>query len=161
MKIHALSLSTKTFLLASTLLLGCSRQSPDSDSTASKTQLIPGTRMTVADVNGLCDQLLTHPNHAEARDWVKRHPQSVFSAEDKSTVAAVAQKLYDAGASQVVIEFGKSDGSEIPLMLTVFLPTDKEARQKIFALNPELSRLRHQAEMKDYGQKCLSFRLQE
>src|SRR5438477_1604378 len=116
-----------TLLFALTLFLGCSRKSAEAGSSSSgaNDQLIPGTKMTVADINGGCDELLKDPNHMEARDWVKRHPQGLFSTEDKSTVATVAQKLYDAGASQIVIRFGKTDGSEIPLSLVVFIPPDK------------------------------------
>jgi hypothetical protein len=41
--------------------------------------------------------------------------------------------------------------------MVIVLPTDKAARQKLFAMDPELSQACDQTPVKDYGQKYLHY----
>ena len=106
-------------------------------------------------------EILKSPDIMEARDWVRRYPKSLFSddtivadAEGGTPLGPVVERLFTAGAQRIVVHHASG---KMYLGLVVVLPADPAARQKIFALEPQLSQLCQQREAKDHGQKYLYY----
>jgi hypothetical protein len=72
-------------------------------------------------------------------------------------MAPIVERLYQAGADKVVIEYGKIGQGDVLVALIVVMPKDPAARQKVIALDPELSQLQQQRPTKEFGQKYLYY----
>jgi hypothetical protein len=100
----------------------------------------------------------------EARDWLTRYPKGLFSSHalnendpNGTPLASVVERLSAAGAQRIVVHYGALGKGQFFLGLVVVLPADATARQKIFALDPELSQLTEQRRAVDSGQKYLYY----
>lgn len=157
MKIKLMHLKLAPALLAFLLALGCSRQSPDSSSEQSDSGGSSGAaKEAAAQDDALAAEILKSPDIMEASDWVKRFPKSEFGKEG-TPFPPIVQRLTGAGAQRVVVHHFKSS---VFLGVVVVLPTDAAARQRVFALEPELSQLALQRTANDSGQKYLYYSFQ-
>jgi hypothetical protein len=100
----------------------------------------------------------------EARDWVARHPKSLFSSHalnegdpNGTLLAPVVTRLSNAGAQRVVIHYGAMGQGQVLTGVIVVLPSDSAAREKLFTLDSELSELSQQKHATDSGQKYLYY----
>jgi len=155
MNITHLRLTPALFVLL--FALGCSKQPPD----ASSGQSAGAVQGAAADDDARAMDILKSPDIVEARDWVRRYPKSLFSAdtiaedaEGGTPLGPIVERLFTAGAQRVVVHHASG---KMYLGLIVVLPSDPAARQKVFALEPQLSQLCQQREAKDQGQKYLYY----
>ena len=155
---HLKILTTLILLLG---VIGCSKQSPEAEATKPDDEAPEvGSREMAAGVDKMCEEVLQSADKLEAADWLKRYPKSAVGEDEDGRpvlLAPVVARLREAGAQRVVIEFVKLGQAELLVSLIVVLPADAPARQKLFALEPELSQLCQQTPMKDYGQKYLHY----
>jgi hypothetical protein len=140
-------------ILALLLVLGCSKQSPDQSESGRSSSAAKGA---ATQDDARADEIMKSPDIMEARDWVKRYPNSVFGKEG-TPFPPIVERLTSAGAPRVVVHHFKSS---IFLGVVVVLPTDPGVRQKVFALEPELSQLALQRQAQDHGQKYLYYSFQ-
>jgi len=149
------------FSIALALLLpfGCSKSASDS-STASDTEApeVADKKMT-SEIDKMCEEILQSPDKMEARDWIKQYPKSVIGKEQETqkSVALVAGRFYDAGVSRVIIQYTRIGQGVFLTAMVVELPKDSAARQKCFAMEPELSQICDQTAVTDRGQKYLHY----
>jgi hypothetical protein len=155
-------------LLTLLVAVGCPEQSPDSPLTESDSEKpsVAGKQKSSED-DKRCEEILKSPNIMEARDWLKRYPKGLFSSHaldpddpNGTPLAPVVARLVDAGAKPIVIHYGMLGKGQVLLGVVVGLPADPDARQKIFAMEPELSQLCQQRSTKDYGQKYLYYSME-
>ena len=162
-------MKTKTthFNLGLTLLVlfaavGCSKPSSDSADSDSDSEVSPKPSKALAAADDKrAEEILKSPDIVEARDWVRRFPKSLFSndtvkedAEGGTPLGPVVERLFAAGAQRVVVQH---INNTFYAGLVVVLPTEAPAREKIFAMDPELSQLCQQRQSKDFGQKYLYY----
>jgi hypothetical protein len=140
--------------------IGCSRQTPDPATSASGRPPAASQEMAAAE-DKRAEGILRSSDIMEARDWVRRYPKSLFSphaiAEDGqggTPLGPVVERLFSAGAQRVVVHHANRARL---LGVVVVLPEDASARQKIFALEPELSQLCQQKQARDVLQKYLYY----
>jgi hypothetical protein len=106
--------------------------------------------------------ILARQDTMAASDWLKRYPKGRFSSADARNpnepygppLAPIVARLTKAGAKQLLVHHG--DGMFF-LGLIVVLPSGAKARDRVFALERELSSICNQAVQKDYGQKYLYY----
>lgn len=150
-----------TALLALLVAIGCSKQSTDSPSTESDAEAAPvASKKMTSDIDKMCQEILQSSDKREAADWVKRYPKSSVGEDEEGRpipLASLVARFRDAGADRIVIECAKIGQGEFLVGVVVVLPTDAPARQKLFAIDPELSQLCQQTPVKDYGQKYLHY----
>lgn len=138
-------------LLILLFALGCSDQSSEA----------PSGQSASSDDDARAAEILDSSDIMEARDWVRTYPKSLFSddaieedAEGGTPLGPIVERLFAAGAQRVVVHHANK---KFYLGLVVVLPTDSAARQKIFAMDRELSQLCQQREARDSGQKYLYY----
>jgi hypothetical protein len=154
-----------TALVTLFIAVGCSKQSAVPAPQESGSQQSSGESKELASGDDKrCEEILNSPDIMEARDWITRYPKSLFSSHaidpdnpNGTPLAPVITHLSDAGAQRVVIHYGAMGKGQVFLGLVVVLPSDTAARQKLFALDPELSQLTEQKRAVDYGQKYLYY----
>ena len=138
------------------LLLGCSKQTPADSAKDTSAPATPSKR-PVAEADKKPDEIAHSPTAKEARAWLKENPKAVFSTaglEGNVLLAPTVARLYQAGAQRVFIQ---STSSGLLTDMVVLLPVGAPARQKLFALDAELSPLREQTPAKDTGQKYFHY----
>jgi hypothetical protein len=152
-------LSIAPITLALLLAFGCSKSGSDS-STASDSDApeVANKRMT-SEIDKMCEEILQSPDKMDARDWIKQYPKSMIGKEQETekSLASVAGRFYDAGVPRVVIQYTKIGQGVFLTAMVVELPKDSAARQKCFAMDPELSQLCDQTGVTDRGQKYLHY----
>ncbi len=106
-------------------------------------------------------EILNSPDIMEASEWLRKYPQGQFSSHaldpndpHGTPLGPVVARLAEAGAQRLVVHHGNG---KFFLGLVVVLPTDAEARKRIFEIEPELSQLCIQRVQRDYGQKYLYY----
>lgn len=148
------------------LAAGCSKSGSGSSADTSETDSDSKPSKSAAkEDDKAAEEALKSAETMEGREWVKKYPKSLFSSatlkeddEGKGTLMRpVVERLYSAGAEKVVIEYGKIGQADVLVALIVVLPRDPAARQKVLALDPELSQLQQQRQTKEFGQKYLYY----
>jgi hypothetical protein len=111
--------------------------------------------------DGRVQEILESEETMDASKWLQKYPRGMFSShaldpnDPKGTpLAPVVARLAAAGAQRLVVHHG--DGRFF-VGLIVVLPVDTKARNRIFAIEPELSELCIQRIQRDYGQKYLYY----
>jgi urease accessory protein UreF len=147
-------------LVALLVAVGCSKQSSDSSEAAdSEVPEVADKKMTKA-IDKMAEEVLQDTDKMEAADWLKRYPKSEIGQDEEGRpilLAAIVARLNQAGAQRIVIQFVKLGQAELLTAMVVVLPTDSAARQKIFAMEAELSQLCDQTQVTDRGQKYLHY----
>ena len=161
MNIEPIYKNTVAALLALLMAVGCSKQSEDSSEAATDSDVpeVAGKKMT-AEIDKMAEEMLQSSEKMEAADWLKRYPKSQIGEDEEGRpilLAPVVARLSQAGAQRVVIQFTKLGQAELLTAMVVVLPTDSAARQKIFAMETELSQLCQQTQVADRGQKYLHY----
>jgi hypothetical protein len=152
--------NTAAALLVLLLAVGCSKQSSDSSSTAADAEALPvANKKMTSEIDKMCEEILQSPDKMDAREWIKRYPKSVVGKEEetKKSLATVATRFYEAGSPRVIVQYTKIGQGVFLTAIVVELPTDASARQKCFAMEPELSQLCDQTAVTDKGQKYLHY----
>ena len=148
-------------LLALLLAVGCSKQSSDSSATATDTYAPPvANKKMTSEIDKMAEEVLQSPDKMEAADWLKRFPKSQVGEDEEGRprlLAPVIARITQAGAQRVVIQFTKLGKAELLTAMVVVLPTDSAARQRLFAMEAELSQLCDQTPVTDRGQKYLHY----
>jgi outer membrane murein-binding lipoprotein Lpp len=161
-------MSTKTTTLRITALLlavlgiaGCSKQSSDSASDSAEIEAPEfASKKMVLDTDKMAEDVLQSANKMEAADWLKRYPKSQIGDDEEGRpilLSAIVARLNQAGAQRVVVEYVKLGQGELLAAMVVVLPTEPASRQKLFAMEPELSQLCDQTPVTDRGQKYLHY----
>ena len=148
-------------LLTLMVAVGCSKPSSDATETAADSGApeVAGKKMT-AEIDKMAEQVLQSADKMEAADWLKRYPKSQIGADEEGQpilLAPVVARLQEAGAQRIVIETAKIGQGEFLVSMVVVLPADTAARQRLFAMDAQLSQLCQQAPVKDRGQKYLHY----
>jgi hypothetical protein len=160
MNIKPIYKNTVAALLALLMAVGCSKQSAESEAaTDSDVPEVAGKKMT-AEIDKMAEEVLQSSDKMEAADWLKRYPKSQIGEDEDGRpilLAPVVARLSQAGAQRIVIQFTKLGQAELLTAMVVVLPRDSAARQKIFAMETELSQLCQQMQVADRGQKYLHY----
>ncbi len=148
-------------LLVLLVVVGCSKQSPESSEAAGDSDApeVASKKMT-SEIDKMAEEVLQSADKMEAADWLKRYPKSQISEDEEGRpilLAPVVARLSQAGAQRVVIQFTTLGQAQLLTAMVVVLPTDAAARQKIFAMEAELSQLCQQTQVTDRGQKYLHY----
>ncbi len=147
-----------TAILAFLVAVGCSKQPSDSPSAGADSEQQPvASEKSNSQTDKQCEEILEAPNTTEAREWLKQNPNSIFSiaGEDGNVMLApTVARLYQAGAKRIAIQHTESG---FLVAMVAVLPAEPAARQKLFALDQELSPLREQTPVQDSGQKYLYY----
>ena len=143
------------------MAVGCSKQSSDSTGAAadSDAPAVADKKMT-SEIDKMAEEVLRSADKMEAADWLKRYPKSSVGEDEEGRprlLASVIARLTQAGAERVVIEFHKLGKAELLGAMVVVLPTDASARQKLFAMDADLSQMCQQTPVTDRGQKYLHY----
>jgi len=72
-------------------------------------------------------------------------------------LGSLVARLREAGAQRIVIETATIGQGHFLVGMVVVLPTDAATRQKLFAMDTELSQLCEQIRVEDKGQKYLHY----
>jgi len=150
---------------AAIVFSGCSKS--DGGAGGSDSDSAPSKQMAKEDDKQAEEALKETALTLEGREWVKKYPKSLYSShtlkEDDdgngTLMAGVVERLYAAGAQKIVIKYVKLGQADILEAFIVVMPTDAAARQKVLALDPELSQLQQQRPTKEFGQKYLFYSL--
>lgn len=123
-----------------------------------------GSKKYASEEDRRAQKVLSSPDIMEAQKWLERYPKAPFSSHaldprnpNGTPLAPVVACLVDAGAQRLAVHHANG---KIFLGLVVVLPADKQARQRLLAIDPELSQLCVQRAQEDYGQKYLYYSLQ-
>ena len=143
------------------LALGCSKQSSDSSEAAAESEVpaVADKKMTV-EIDKMAEEVLQSTDKMKAADWLKRYPKSQISDDEEGRpilLASLVARLREAGAPRIVIDTATIGQGHVLVGMVVVLPTDAAARQKLFAMDPELSQLCEQTPVTDRGQKYLHY----
>jgi len=152
-------------LLTLLVAAGCSKRSSDPSAAESDSeQPSVASKQMASNDDKTCEEILKSPDIMEAGDWLKRYPKGLFSSHaisekehNGTPLAPVVARLSAAGAQRVVIHYAASGQGHILRAVIVVLPTGPAGRQKVFAMDAELSRLCEQERAKDHGQKYLYY----
>jgi hypothetical protein len=143
------------------LALGCSKQSSDSSETATESEVPEvADKKMIAEIDRMAEEVLKSTDKMEAGDWLKRYPKSQITEDEEGRpilLAALVARLREAGAPRIVIETATIGQGHFLVGMVVVLPTDAAARQKLFAMDQELSQLCEQIRVEDKGQKYLHY----
>jgi hypothetical protein len=160
-------MNTKTYknalaaLLVLLVAVGCSKQSSESSEAPGDSEApeIASKKMT-SEIDKMAEEVLQSTDKMEATDWLKRYPKSQIGENEEGRpilLAPVVTRLTQAGAQRVVIQYTTLGQAQLLTAMVVVLPTDAAARQKIFAMEAELSQLCDQTQVTDRGQKYLHY----
>jgi len=141
-------------LLCAVLISGCSK-SPDDGTSAP-----PTPEEIAAQTDLTCAEILKASNNMVAESWLKSHPKASLGGNEAGLpvlLSPLVTKLKLAGASRVVVQFSGLERDARILALIVILPADAPSREKLFALEPELSALAQRSSVPDVGQKHLLY----
>lgn len=142
------------------LALGCSKQSSDSSEAATESEApeIADKKMT-EEIDKIAEGVLQSADKMEVADWLKRYPKSQIDDVDGRPIlmASLVARLSEAGAPRIVIDTASFGQGHFLVGMVVVLPTDAAARQKLFAMDQELSQLCEQIRVEDKGQKYLHY----
>jgi len=143
------------------LALGCSKPSSDSSEAATESEVpeVADKKMTV-EIDKMAEEVLKSADKMEAADWLKRYPKSQITEDEEGRpilLAPLVARLREAGATRIVIETATIGQGHFLVGMVVVLPTDAATRQKLFAMDMELSQLCEQIRVEDKGQKYLHY----
>ena len=156
-------------LLLLLLGIGCSKRAQESSSAQSASDSAKPTTIeqTASEEDKKCEEYLKSAEIMEAQDWLQRYPKSLFSSHNLNPdnpngtpLAPIVTRLKNAGAERVVIRYGTLGKGHVLIGVIVALPVDQAARQKVFAIEPELSQLCEQRSSTDHGQKYLYYSME-
>ncbi len=161
MKTKLLVGGVATALLALFIVGGCGKPSSAPPETAadSDTPEVAGKKMTT-EIDKMAEEVLQSEDKVEAADWLKRYPKSEIGEDEDGRpvlLAPVVARLREAGAQRIVIETARIGQGEFLVSMVVVLPADAAARQKLFAMDAQLSQLCQQTQVIDRGQKYLHY----
>jgi hypothetical protein len=98
---------------------------------------------------------LAAPNHAEARDWLRR-PVALGFKVSVDEMRTMADELYAAGAITVyVTDIEEFQGREIAAILVLQLPADEPARKRVFEWENAFAKATETEGARDVGQRYL------
>jgi hypothetical protein len=98
---------------------------------------------------------LAAPNHAEAREWLRR-PVALGFKVSVDEMRTMADELYAAGATTVyVTDIEEFQGREIAAILVVQLPADEPARKRLFEWENAFAKATETEGARDVGQQYL------
>ena len=102
-------------------------------------------------------QSVESSDSAEARQWLRGPTHSWWT--DKAAISALVEAFYAAGAEKVVISdiIRQDDGSKVSASIIVVVPSDPEARKRVFALDSRASLESQQDSQRDEDQKYLYY----
>lgn len=143
------------------LAVGCSKPSSDSSEAGTEAEVpeVADKKMTV-EIDKMAEEVLKSADKMEAADWLKRYPKSQITEDEEGRpilLASLVARLREAGATRIVIDTATIGQGHFLVGMVVVLPTDSAARQKLFAMDTELSQLFEQIRVEDKGQKYLHY----
>lgn len=150
-----------TALVVLSVAIGCSNPAAMPDAAESEGQsdsVVSGA--TGNEIDRMCEEILRSPDAVPADEWLKRYPMSSIGEDEDGNpilLSPLVARLRDAGAEEVAIESAKFGGGEFLVSMIAELPTDAEARRRLFAIEPELSALCAQTPAADTGQQYLHY----
>ena len=98
---------------------------------------------------------LAAPNHAEAREWLRR-PAALGFKLSVDEMRQMVDELYTAGATTVyVTDIEEFQGRQIAAILVAELPPDQAARQSLFEWQGAFAKVSEAEPARDVGQKYL------
>jgi hypothetical protein len=151
----------KTTLLALILAGGCSKESANNAATGTDDDSPPvASKQMIAETDKMAEEVLQSSDILEAAEWLKKYPKSAVGEDEEGhqiLLAPFVSRFLAAGAQRVVIQSAKLGQGDVLLAMVVVLPADPQARQKVFALEPQLSQLCQQTPVTDKGQKYLHY----
>ena len=153
--------ASTTATLALSGAIGCSNSAatPDAaESDGESDSVVSGS--TGNEIDRMCEEILRSPDAVPADQWLKRYPMSSIGEDEDGNpllLSPLVARLQDAGAEEVAIESAKFGGGEFLVSMIAELPTDAEARRRLFAIEPELSALCAQTPAADTGQQYLHY----
>jgi len=154
------TIAWQPFLVALILASACSK-SADKEAKESDDESPPvATKKMTSEVDKMCEEILQTSDKMEAADWLNRYPKSAVGEDEEGRqilLAPLIARVRDAGAKRIVIEYAKLGQGEVLVSMVVVLPSEAQTRQKLFALEPELSQLCQQTPVSDKGQKYLHY----
>src|SRR5438270_13175990 len=114
-----------TLVLALSMILGCSKRSPDlvSGNSDSQQPEVADKKMT-SEIDKMCEEILQSPDNMAAGDWIKRYPKSVVGKEDETRkpLASLVERFSAAGAPRIIIQYTKLGQGEFLTAMIVELP---------------------------------------
>jgi len=144
-------------LIALALAGGCNKAGSGSSASSGDADDDKGTLEERVDRHG--DEVMTSTTKAEAREWMKQ-PEHVFFKADAKQVGKFVEDFYGAGATQVLIcDIEEEEGAQYGEGLLVVLPTDKDARKKLFEVDARANTAFQNDSTSDKGQKYLYYSL--
>ena len=144
-------------LIALALASGCNKAGSGSSASSGDADDDKGTLEERVDRHG--DEVMTSTTKAEAREWMKQ-PKHVFFKADAKQVGKFVEDFYGAGATQVLIcDIEEEEGAQYGEGLLVVLPTDKDARKKLFEVDARANTAFQNDSTSDKGQKYLYYSL--
>ncbi len=160
-------------LLASLVMIGCSKQSSTTGS--AKQAASPFDATPLLNAPGLADEKLTKEidetaekelqsnDTMDATNWLQQHPESQVGKDDQDRpmlLAPVVARFREAGAQKIAVQITHDPQArhvDSLLSLIIVLPADPVARKKIFPLDAGMSAHCDQAPVIDRGQKYLDY----
>ena len=143
------------------LALGCSKQLSDSAETTTESEVPEvADKKMIAEIDKIAEDVLKSADKMEAADWLKRYPKSQITEDEEGRpilLASLVTRLREAGAPRIVIDTATIGQGHFLVGMVVVLPTDAAARQKLFAMDTELSQLCEQIRVEDKGQKYFHY----
>ena len=95
------------------------------------------------------------PNHAEAREWLRR-PTALGWKVSVNEMRTMADELYAAGATRVYVTgIEEFQGREIAAILVAELPASEAGRRSLFAWESTFAKATEAEPARDVGQKYL------
>ncbi len=142
------------------LAVGCAKQSSDSEAATESEVPEVADRKMIAEIDKMAEDVLKSADKMEAAEWLKRYPKSQITEDEEGRpilLASLVARLREAGAQRIVIDTATIGQGQFLVGMVVVLPTDATARQKLFAMDVELSQLCEQIRVEDKGQKYLHY----
>ncbi len=158
MKTKLTPLMAGLMLIALALAGGCNKAGSGSSASGSDVDAdSKGSLEQRVDKHG--DEVMASDKKAEARAWMKQ-PKHVFFKADAKQVGKFVEDFYNAGATQVLIcDIEEEEGAQYGEGLLVVLPTDKDARKKLFEVDARANTAFQNDDTSDKGQKYLYYSL--
>jgi hypothetical protein len=105
-----------------------------------------------------CEEYIKEKLACEAKKWFAKSNTMLFKG-DKAHTLKFIDKFYAAGAKNITATPNELGGKEICELFVIELPTDAEARKKVFNVEMEYLKEGGASEdaTKDRGQKFLKF----
>lgn len=142
------------------LVGGCSKGPAETASERGDEEPAVAGASMIGEVDQMCEEILRSPDAVAAAAWLERYPMSAFGADEEGDpilLSLYVRRFEEAGAGRLVIQSAKLGAGEFLLGMIVVLPADAAARQRLFAIEPELSALCVQTPVTDRGQKYLHY----